>query len=68
MKSSILCVFPPNMDERMNNQKQGAPLALSPSPGYSADMAARAGAALAGCVMKLSIKDGNGTTRSDSHS
>ena len=52
----------------MNNQKQGAPLALSPSPGYSADMAARAGAALAGCVMKLSIKDGNGTTRSDSHS
>lgn len=50
----------------MNKQKQGALLALSPSPG--ADMAARAGAAVADCVMKLSIKDGNGTTRSDSNS
>ena len=53
----------------MNEQtKARGPSCLSPYPGYSADMAARAGAAVADCVMKLSIKDGNGTTRSDSNS
>lgn len=68
-KFYIMCIFPQYgwMNEQ-TKKSEGAPLALSPFPGYRADMAARAGAAVTDCALKPSIKDGNGTTRSDSHS